>query len=136
MKRTFLLAALVALNAPSARCFAQATSSLPVIRPKVTELGGFRDTTLNAALMPDEPSLSPRGTLIAYDAGGELRVWNVSTHTSRVVLTKYAESIVWSPSGDAIAFRVSDDQGSQEHLWMLRLNRVTGEPIGSPRRNG
>ncbi len=137
MNRTFLLTALVALIAPSARCLAQASLSLPVIRPKVTVLGEWRDTTLIAPT-PQEPALSPRGTLIAYITGdatrNELRIWNVSTHTSRVALTGWSDLIAWSPAGDAIAFNFEGDQGSQQQIWMLRLNPVTGESIGSPQR--
>ena len=135
MHRTVLLTALVALSAPSARCLAQASSSLPVIRPKLTELGEFRDSTLGAALIPQEASLSPRGTLIAYTTNDdELRIWNVSTHSSRLVLKGWSESIAWSPAGDAIAFAHASDDGAQEQVWTVRLNPVTGESIGSPQR--
>lgn len=132
MNRTVVLSALVALITPSARCLAQAPATPPVIRPKVTELGEFRDTTLRAVLTPWEAALSPRGTLIAYiNRDDVLCIWNVSTHSSRVVLTGYSENVVWSPAGDAIAFSHEGDQGSQQQVWMQRLNPVTGESIGS-----
>ena len=134
MHRTFCSTALVALIAFSARCLAQASPGLPVIRPKVTELGEFRDTTLNAMLIPREASFSPLGTLIAYGTDNALRVWNVRTYSSRVVSTAWCEGIVWSPAGDAIACRKSDEHSSQEQVWMLRLNPVTGESRGSPQR--
>ena len=105
MNRTVVFTALVALIASSAQCLAQASSSLPVIRPKVTELGEFRDTTLNGSLMPQEAALSPRGTLIAYTTWDDLRIWNASTHSDRVVSKGDSEGIAWSPNGDAIAFR-------------------------------
>lgn len=137
MSRTLLITALLALIAPSGRCLAQASSSLPVIRPKVTELGGFRDTALFLKAIPHEAALSPRGTHIAYVAwNDDLRIWSVRTHANQRVLSGWSQSIVWSPGGDAIAF-VHAGEGSQDniwYIWMLRLNPVTGEAIGSPQR--
>ena len=105
MNCTVIFTALTALIASSGPCLAQTSSSLPVIRPKVTQLGEIRDTTLNGSLMPQEAALSPRGTLIAYTTWDDLRIWNVRTHSNRVVLKGDSEGIVWSPAGDAIAFR-------------------------------
>jgi Tol biopolymer transport system component len=134
MNRTALFTALVALIASSARCLAQASSSLPVILPIITELGVFRDTTLNGSLMPQEAALSPRGTLIAYTTWDDLRIWNASTHSDRVVVNGDCEGIVWSPTGDAIAFRRWGEGNSPEKVWVLRLNPVSGVSIGSPQQ--
>ncbi len=83
--------------------------------------------------MPQEAALSPRGSLIAYNTQNDLRIWNVATHSSRVVLKGWSADIRWSPTGDAIAF-THEGQGSHDPIWMLRLNPVTGESIGSPQR--
>ena len=132
MNRSFLLTAVVALIASSDRTLAQA-SSLPVIRPKVTELGELRDTTLDAALVPQEAVLSPRGTLVAYRTRNVLRIWNATTHSSRLALKGWSADIVWSPAGDAIAF-VHESEGPQDQLWILRVNPTSGAPVGPPQR--
>ena len=66
MSRTLPITTLLALIAPSARCLARAASSLPVIRPKVTELGEWRNVNAHT---PQEPALSLRGTLMNKHGG-------------------------------------------------------------------
>src|SRR5436190_11213283 len=134
VKRIVVFTVLASLIASSAPCLAQASSSLPVIRPKIVELGEFRDTTLHGSLTPQEAALSPAGTLIAYTTWDDLRIWNTSTRSGRVVFKEDSEGIVWSRAGDAIAFRHQADRNSPEQLWVLRLNPVSGESIGLPRR--
>ena len=104
MNRSLLLTAILAVIVSPHGVVAQALANLPVLRPKVTELGGFRDTTALRDLVPDEAVPSPRGTLIAYTTSNDLRLWNVSTRSSRIVIDGWSESVAWSPNGDAIAF--------------------------------
>ena len=136
MNRALLSTTLVALVTSFGRSLAQAPRSLPVIQPKITELGELRDTTLRTDLLPQEAALSPRGSLIAYTTNKDLRMWNARTRSSRVMVKGGSESVVWSPAGDAIAFLHDNDDGSQEQLWTLRVNNVTGEPIGTAQRVG
>jgi Tol biopolymer transport system component len=133
MNRTLLAMTITSLILSSNRCLAQATTNLPVIRPKVTDLGEIHDSTLTMDLAPDDAALSPRGTLVAYTTNNDLRMWNVNARSSRVVLKGWSQGPEWSPSGDAIVF-VHGGEGSHDDIWTLRVNPVTGEPIGSPQR--
>ena len=137
MKRTLVFVALFGLSAPTtlaSRCRAQSSATVPVIRPTITELGEIRDSTLAASYMPYESALSPRGNLIVYNTDTDLRLWNATTRSTTVLLKGWSESMSWSPRGDAIAFAHQSEQGSDEHIWTIRLDATSGAPLGPAQR--
>ena len=121
MNRPFLAIALLAPVVALAQG-APTGARPPVIQPKITVLGEFRDTTLTGALMPQESALSPRGNLVAYNTNNELRIWSPATRTSTVVLNGWSESITWSPAGDMISFAHGDDSSPSEQVWTIKLD--------------
>jgi len=133
MNRPFLAIALLAPVVALAQG-APTGARPPVIQPKITVLGEFRDTTLTGALMPQESALSPRGNLVAYNTNNELRIWSPATRTSTVVLNGWSESITWSPAGDMISFAHGDDSSPSEQVWTIKLDPATGKALGPAQR--
>lgn len=112
------------------------SSNLPAIAPRITELGTIRDTTPDFVRLPDAVALSPSGRLVAYRTAQDLRVWNSNGRTSTVLMTGWVDNFVWSPVGDAIAFSKSNDQGSEQFVWTIRLDATSGRPLGAAQRVG
>jgi Tol biopolymer transport system component len=133
MKRTLLA---IAFLFPTVQGITQQPPSTnpASIAAKITSLWTLRDTTVDGSLLPEQASLSPRATLVAYTTAHDVRLWNAKTRATTILLHGWVESLVWAPTGDAIAFARPDDQGSQEFVWMIRLDPVTGKPRGTPQR--
>lgn len=106
----------------------------PVLTPRITELGSYQDSTINRTMLPQYAALSPRGNLVVYSTNHDLRLWNPGSRSSTVLLPGWTNSMAWSPAGDALVFSRNDDQGSQLLVWSLRLDPVTGKPVGEARR--